>query len=1321
MNKKFRFMVRLLLTITIYTLLYRVPVSIAQTEALYPGKLDQSRAINSAAQVNRIKYPDADTVDVDMHKWVKYREDGTYIEWFECYTKILTEKGRDSLKTLTSSFTIPYNDTAFKLVEIISGNGTLKTVDPGSNSRVMIEPSQMKSNIYNPNSKILRLNIPDLNPGDTLHYIICDNFTKVRTPGTWSDYVTFEGTSPIKRSAYTVIAPKNNPLQRIALKSEIPGTVTFQKHDDGDFIAYEWVAENIPLAIPEPNMPPFYTQIQRLLVSTIKDWESISRWYWELCEPNLEKTTPPMRALVEELIRDKDSPDQQIKAIFTWVSQKIRYLGLTVEKDAPGYEPHPVSMTFDQRAGVCRDKAALLAAMLRIAGLEAYPALIMNGPKKDPEVPQPFFNHAITVVREADGSYLLMDATDENTSRMFPSYLDNQSYLVATPTGETLLTSPVKPAEQNMMVIATKGSLAANGHLTAESTLQFNGINDNAYRGFFARITSDEQQGFFEKIIKNFAPGAKLTRCTILPENMLDTTQVLTVELAFESGDIRVAGNDTIMLPLLKMGNSLGMVHYVLGRTGLEERRYPIFTEYTCGVRETMDLKLNRAVGKLKNLPQFPVIKNQGVTWSRNLLLDDDMLHSESTFQLDLPQYSPDQYLSLRETLKKIESGNRKMILFHLPPISPDPAAEKWYSAFQTDAVVLNEDIEYKVEDTCRWTETRNVTIRVLTYAGKKKYSDIRMDYNPIWEEVHLEKASVTTPSGKVKTVTEQQINIMDASWAGGAPRYPAAKTMVVSLPGVEVGSLIDLTITHRKKNQHFFSIGGNFFKQEMKASKHGSRIHNRFFSSNPVFRYSDPILKKTIRLQIPSNLPIKIFQADQGLGLKKIWKRPFHQVITKKSGTKGESALYEFTAEHIAPVKPERRQPPWYSFNPTLFVSAGSWDAYSEEIYKTLRHAAAIQPEIITRAQDLTKHSMDNDSRIKAIRDFVALRIKHVNIGLSELPMDQITPAARTLTDGYGNSADIAVLLYALLNAAGCNPEYILTSQSSRIADLQQAMREYPAPQWLDTVLVRVKGTRGLVYLNDTDQYAKPGMTPSAGLPGIVASTGRFETIQAAAADLRDGLDHSYQIQLSKNGDCGIKKKILYYGNEFAEFKKQFSEMPPEKRRRHFQEQVNSLSRGAKLEGKYTVDYKTYPGIKEFSARVSGYATRQGNYLYLKLPGLISNIDGTGRDQRTNPMYRNFFNRQSVNIEVLLPDGVDSLEVIPPKELIFDLPGPGTISIHTRTMPNIEGRTSSLQITQEVNLVPMVVLPDEYLQLLEIDRALNHPQAGMVLLKMKE
>ena len=126
-------------------------------------------------------------------------------------------------------------------------------------------------------------------------------------------------------------------------------------------------------------------------------------------------------------------------------------MGITTEEEAPGYEPHDVKITFENRYGVCRDKAALLAVMLRLVDVEAFPVIIMVGPKKDEEVPQPFFNHAVTAALGDDGKYILMDSTDENTRDIFPSYLQNMSYIVACPEGETLLTSPIIPAKNNLL------------------------------------------------------------------------------------------------------------------------------------------------------------------------------------------------------------------------------------------------------------------------------------------------------------------------------------------------------------------------------------------------------------------------------------------------------------------------------------------------------------------------------------------------------------------------------------------------------------------------------------------------------------------------------------------------------------------------------------------------------------------------------------------------------------------------------------------------------------------------------------------------------
>ena len=64
-----------------------------------------------------------------------------------------------------------------------------------------------------------------------------------------------------------------------------------------------------------------------------------------------------MKTKVAELIESCSTRQEKVEAIFKFVSQEIRYLGIIPEgeDEAPGYQPHHVYQTFDNRHGVCRD------------------------------------------------------------------------------------------------------------------------------------------------------------------------------------------------------------------------------------------------------------------------------------------------------------------------------------------------------------------------------------------------------------------------------------------------------------------------------------------------------------------------------------------------------------------------------------------------------------------------------------------------------------------------------------------------------------------------------------------------------------------------------------------------------------------------------------------------------------------------------------------------------------------------------------------------------------------------------------------------------
>ncbi|HKL21513.1 MAG TPA: DUF3857 and transglutaminase domain-containing protein, partial [Tichowtungia sp.] len=567
----------------------------------------QSVLLQRAAEATPNRFPDADAVVVEDITRTEYRADGSNRSFSELATRILTEKGRQEQSSVSTGYDAAYGSAAFTRAEIIKPDGKVIPIDLDVQSRETINAGQMNSNIYDPNHKTVRLSVPDLEIGDILYYAVRRERTKAVVPGTWSDLFLFEDSMPVLHSYYQVDAPADLPLVRKELRDPVGETVTYRRTTRGDGgIRHIWEAHNVPQMFPEPGMPSAYTVVQRVLLSTIPDWESLSKWYWELSKPRLDAENEAMKAKVGELTAGLPDRQEKIEAIFRFVSQDIRYMGITIEDEAPGYEPHDVSLTFDNRYGVCRDKAALLVSMLRIAGFDAYPVLIYVGPKKDPDVPQPWFNHAITAVRNEDGTYLLMDATNENTRDLLPAYLCNRSYLVAHPDGETLQTSPVIPPEDNMLGIQINGTLNADNAITADARLSFGGINDTAYRGRLARLKPEEREPYFETRLKQALGAATLTSLKIIPADVRNTTVPLSVELSFEVENAAAVGTDESLLRVPTLINRFGLFGALLsGGTGLDKRDYPLQTDVTCGVTETVRLDLTPGILRPAALPAY--------------------------------------------------------------------------------------------------------------------------------------------------------------------------------------------------------------------------------------------------------------------------------------------------------------------------------------------------------------------------------------------------------------------------------------------------------------------------------------------------------------------------------------------------------------------------------------------------------------------------------------------------------------------------------------------------------------------------------------------
>jgi transglutaminase-like putative cysteine protease len=1231
----------------------------------------------AAAEITPDKYPDCDSATVEEKSVRDYRADGTGECQDETFTKILTEKGRRENRELSLFFELPYFTVEVPKLEVIQPDGKIIPVDVAANSQESIDDSQMAMNIYDPNDRILRVNIPQLSVGDVIHEIARQIIHRSIMPDEYDEENVFEGTSYLRHWSYEVHAPASLPLQSIGLRDEVSGTVASATSTNGNEVVYHWEINNVPRMFDEPDMPPYDSVLQRLFVSTVPAWEDISRWYWNLSRPHLEMTTPDMIKTVANLTAAQPTDLDKVKALFYFVSKNIHYMGLTPEKDRPGFEPHDVCITFDKKYGVCRDKAGLLVEMLRLAGFKAYPVLINIGAKRDPKVPQPDFDHAIACVELAKGQYTLMDPTDENTRDLLPSYDGNRSYLVCRPEGETLRVSPVPPADQHVLRVKTTGTLDASGVLNATSEMSFAGVNDDAYRNAFAQLRPDDQKRFFEGRLKDAIPGIKLTSLKVTPENMLDTSVPLRAELTYTASGLTANGGGKSIVSLPWMASNLGVANrLLLGEVGLAKRKYPLDTEVTCGVREDLSLKLTGGFGAPLSVPQSASVNDDAVAYDEKVAVTNDTLNCSREFILKTVEFSPAQYLLLKQTLKDKDYDRRKSLILALQSDGVAEAVAKAnHSAeppVESDAKILQSQKTLVVKDAHTAIYHVKYSKLILTYNGKLREAEVNIPYNPACEEATIVRAVVTSQTGARQEISPGEINLMDQGWDAAAKRYTGGKILVASLPGMEIGSTIDV--------------------------EYEVTMHDRpFLSDFETFQFPDALEEKSFELTAPANLPIhKLICGAKG-------------IVTERDHTAKGVRTFDWQAKNVQALPSEEQLPPQWNYNAGVDYFAGNPADYWKALNGAMLGHAGNATKAAELARQLTGPAKTKLDAVKAIGDFIARNIRDAGPSFTDLPLRELSDADTTLADGYGHAADRAILFYAMLHAAGFQPEFVMASGLPPIAGITRVTKSFPLPRDFQTPLVKVSVNGDDYYLNDGDQYSQLGTTGFNGKLGLVLADQKMETIRAAK-NCGNQTETDYAVSLASDGGARIKVSRHFYGEDYNREHKFFAELPPEERNHYFQEAVSRVAQGAQAIGGLTTQFDTYPGLEEFTVDLDDFGVVAGKYLYFNLPFAPSFFAATA-DQRALPLFTPDGKGETLSAEIGLPAGFRLTDIAPKSE---DFLAPGGSQAHiTKTYSD-----GKCVITDRFETVPAIVSPKDYPALLNIQSALGQKSETTFLLE---
>ncbi|WP_308366967.1 MULTISPECIES: transglutaminase domain-containing protein [unclassified Microbulbifer] len=197
--------------------------------------------------------------------------------------------------------------------------------------------------------------------------------------------------------------------------------VHLNHHYDGDVLdcsnsvsGFSCSAELIPALKSDPSVY-WRDVINQLTITEGKNsWTDIAAFMQSKFNTAMAHASG-IDALFSRLTGDKPALDDKISAIHDFVSRDIRYNSMSEQGHA--LTPHNIEDTAKNRYGDCKDKSALLTALLKKLGLNPVPVLVATDRKRTGQLTIPslaYFNHVI-VCNDSEDKPFCIDATDTTT------------------------------------------------------------------------------------------------------------------------------------------------------------------------------------------------------------------------------------------------------------------------------------------------------------------------------------------------------------------------------------------------------------------------------------------------------------------------------------------------------------------------------------------------------------------------------------------------------------------------------------------------------------------------------------------------------------------------------------------------------------------------------------------------------------------------------------------------------------------------------------------------------------------------------------------
>jgi len=385
-----------------------------------------------------------------------------------------------------------------------------------------------------------------LRPGDVLEYKVAARLKNPLIPGQfWLD-AGFDRDIIALDEQVQVDIPANR-----AIKLWVSPRAAAQVKVEGDRRIYTWSAKNLVREEPKPaTAKPKADQAEPdIQLTSFSSWDEFGTWFAKI-QP-IGAPAAEVAAKAAELVRGRPSDREKAEAIYAFVAREIRYIGL--EFGIGRFQAHKAETVLANRYGDCKDKHALLAALLQSVGIQAMPVLVHSSRKFHDDVASPAqFNHMMSAVVLGKERVYLDTTPDVAPFGLLLPVLRDKPALVIVPGGlPEKIKTPPDPPFRPTRTMSVEGSVDAAGKIEARVTQTLRGDEELLFRLAFRRAPRDKWKDLAQAL--SYMSGFGGTVSDVTTSDIEDTKLPFQIEYRYSRDNYltweKGAGKMRVALP----------------------------------------------------------------------------------------------------------------------------------------------------------------------------------------------------------------------------------------------------------------------------------------------------------------------------------------------------------------------------------------------------------------------------------------------------------------------------------------------------------------------------------------------------------------------------------------------------------------------------------------------------------------------------------------------------------------------------------------------------------------------------------------------------